>query len=157
MSIYIARKNIKYGNSTWKLNNKFTCETFNSIYMIICKKDNCQLRYIGQSKRPLKFRLADHRGYISNKLTSKATGNHFNLPDHALSDLSVTIIEQVKLTEDNEKNTLLENLIHFIMVLTDRRHNGIGWEGLSVLLTLFLTSLLNIFGKIQTEFILPWL
>ena len=31
----------------------------------------------------------------------KATGHHFNLPSHSLSDLSVTIIEQVKKNDEN--------------------------------------------------------
>ena len=41
-----------------------------------------------------RFRLADHRGYVTNRVTSQATGEHFNLPGHSLADLSITILEQ---------------------------------------------------------------
>ena len=44
----------------------------------------------------LKFRLADHRGYVSNGDISKSTGAHFNLPGHSLADLRVTVIEQTR-------------------------------------------------------------
>ena len=44
----------------------------------------------------LQTRLMEHRGYISKNDTSKATGEHFNLPGHSLSDLTVTTLEQVK-------------------------------------------------------------
>ena len=44
----------------------------------------------------LKYRLADHRGYVTNGVTSQATGEHFNLPGHSLADLTVTILEQTK-------------------------------------------------------------
>ena len=68
--------------------------------MIECKKDNCNMRYIGETKRILKFRLADHRGYVSNMDEKTATGEHFNLPGHSLSDLSIVILEQVKKKDD---------------------------------------------------------
>ena len=44
----------------------------------------------------MKFRLAGHRGDIVNHDFKKATGSHFNAPGHSLSDISVTVIEQVK-------------------------------------------------------------
>ena len=42
------------------------------------------------------LRLADHRGYITNQVTSNATGAHWNLPGHSLADLGVIILEQTK-------------------------------------------------------------
>ena len=57
------------------------------------------MRYIGETKRILKFRLADHRGYV-NSGDDTATGEHFNLPGHSLSDLSITILEQVMKKDD---------------------------------------------------------
>ena len=50
---------------------------------------------IGQTGRILTNRILEHRGYISKDDTSKATGDHFNLPGHSLSDFTVTILEQV--------------------------------------------------------------
>ena len=63
--------------------------------MIECKKDTCRLKYIGETKRIMKFRLAEHRGYIGNN-DDTATGEHFNSPGHSISDLSITILEKVK-------------------------------------------------------------
>ena len=51
---------------------KFTCETFNITYMLECKK--CSQKYIGTSERQLKYRLADHRGYVTNQVISRAMG-----------------------------------------------------------------------------------
>ena len=42
----------------------------------------------------LKLRVADHRRYVTNKVTSQATSEHFNLPGHSLADLRVSVIEQ---------------------------------------------------------------
>ena len=56
----------------------------------------CQQVYIGETKRLLKFWLAEHRGYVVNGDTTKATGHHFSLLGHSLADLQVTAIEQVK-------------------------------------------------------------
>lgn len=90
------RKSLSINGSTWSLNRKFDCNTYNIVYAILCKKEKCKQVYIGETKRLLKVRLADHRGYIVNKDTSQSTGHHFNLPGHSLSDLSISVIEQVK-------------------------------------------------------------
>ena len=64
--------------------------------MIQCQKENCTKKYIGQSGRIIKFRIADHISYISNQVLAKATGAHFNLPGHSLADMRYTVLEQVK-------------------------------------------------------------
>ena len=93
-------KYIKVGkNKKWSLNRKMSCENSNIVYMIDCQKYNCKARYIGESGRPLRYRLAEHRGYVVNNLTHKPTGAHFNLPGHSLSDLKIIIIEQVKIQD----------------------------------------------------------
>ena len=94
-SVKITQKN------TWKLNRSMSCNNFNIIYMIECNKNNCHSRYIGETKRSLKHRLADHHGYIVKKHVDKATGAHYNLPGHSLANLKVTIIEQVRYRDDN--------------------------------------------------------
>ena len=68
--------------------------------MIECEKDKCKQRYIGQTGRLLQFRIADHRGYITNQVTSWATGAHLNLPGHSLADMKFTVIEQVRYNSD---------------------------------------------------------
>ena len=91
-----AGKRIKINGIEWKINQDLHCKSYNIIYALVCKKDNCRQVYIGESKRFLKARLDDHRGYIVNNHLTKATGEHFNLPGHSLADLSVTAIEQAK-------------------------------------------------------------
>ena len=89
-------KGIKINEESWTINRKLDCNSYNIVYAIICKKEACRQVYIGETKRILKFRLADHRGYVLNKQTNQATGHHFNLPGHSLSDLQITAIEQVR-------------------------------------------------------------
>ena len=82
----------------WTFNRKFNCENSNIIYMIECQKNNCKGgRYIGEKKRLFRHRMAEHRGYVVNKVTTSGTGAHFNLPGHTLSDMKVMILEQVKI------------------------------------------------------------
>ena len=68
--------------------------------MIECDKDRCRERYIGQTGRLVKNRIADHRGYTSNQVLSTATGAHFNLPGHSLANMKFTVIEQVKFNSE---------------------------------------------------------
>ena len=44
--------------------------------------------------------MADHRGQVHNKDTTKATGEHFNSPGHSLAELSSTIQEKFKKNYD---------------------------------------------------------
>ena len=60
------------------------------------QKRQMSLRCVRETKIMLKFRLADHCGYVRNQTLDKATGEHFSLPGHILSDLTITVIEQSK-------------------------------------------------------------
>ena len=73
---------------------RVTCESYNIIYILDCEK--CGKKYIGFTTRQLKHRVAEHKGYISNQVTSRATGAHWNLPGHSLANLKVTVLEQSK-------------------------------------------------------------
>ena len=123
---YIAEgKSVKIDKkNTWNIEKHISCNTYNSIYLLQCKKENCRQRYIGTSGRQLKFRLADHRGYILNQVVSKATGAHFNLPGHSLAQLSVTILEQ---TQNNSEEYRKEREKYFIRRF-DTYNNGINRE-----------------------------
>lgn len=92
-------KEIKYGKSTWKINHSVNCETYNIIYLIESNKEYCKARYIGETERPLKYRLAEHKGYVNNHTMSSATGAHFNLPGHSSDNITITVIEKVKKNE----------------------------------------------------------
>ena len=86
-------------------------ELYNVICILECQKEKCRQRYIGTTGRHLKVRLADHRGYITNQVTSKATGAHSNLPGHSLADLRVIILEQTKYKSEEYRK---EREKHFI-------------------------------------------
>ena len=72
------------------------CKSYNIVYAIICKKENCKQTYTGETKKFLKSRLDDHHGYIVNSHTNRATGDHFTQPGHSLADLQVSVLERVK-------------------------------------------------------------
>ena len=72
---------------------------YNCIYMIQCKKENFGEKYIGQTGRIIKYRIADHRGYITNQVL--ATGAHLHLPGHSLADMRYTILEQVRYNNES--------------------------------------------------------
>ena len=83
--------------NTWKITRKFTCDTYNCVYLIEC--DKCGQKCIGETGRLMKHRLSEHQGYVNNQVKSVATGEHFNLPGHSLANMTMTILEQVKKTK----------------------------------------------------------
>ena len=90
---------IKSGNKVKlsdNLNKNLNCNSFNVVYLLECDIDRYRKRYIGETGRLFRFRLADHRGYISNKVESQPAGAYFNLPGHNLANMKATILEQVK-------------------------------------------------------------
>ena len=93
-------KSLKINNGEWKINQSVNCESSNCVYLIECKKENCKAKYVGETKRTIKDRLADHRGYIKNEKQETTTGEHFNSPGHSLSDLKITVLEVVKKKDD---------------------------------------------------------
>ena len=56
--------------------------------------------YVGETRRIMKFRLPEHRGYVNNH-DDTPTGEHFNSPGHSLADMTVTILEKVKSSDDS--------------------------------------------------------
>ena len=41
-------------------------------------------------------RFREHIGYVKSTNLTQLTGNHFNLPEHALSNMKVTVLEKCK-------------------------------------------------------------
>ena len=87
-------------NKQWTINKTLNCKSYNEVYLIECDKDKWSQIYIGETGRILKFRLDEHRGYINTQDESQATGLHFNLPGHSLANLKVSILEQVKINNE---------------------------------------------------------
>ena len=40
-------------------------------------------------------RFGQHKGYVRNRMLEKATGSHFNLKGHCISDMQVVILEKI--------------------------------------------------------------
>ena len=82
-------KSLRISKKEWKINQSLNYEISKCVYMIECKKKNCEMRFIGVTKRILKIHLQDHKGYISNQDVTKATA-----AGHSLADLSISILEK---------------------------------------------------------------
>ena len=94
---FISKKKVikaKHSENKVELSNHFDCNTENIVYIIECKK--CGDQYIGQTQHSLRGRFLDHLGYARREEVHKATGGHFNLPGHKMSDMSVSVLEKVK-------------------------------------------------------------
>ena len=57
------------------------------IYCITCL--HCNIQYIGETGNSLATRFVQHKGYVRNRMLEQATGAHFNLRGHCVSDMSV--------------------------------------------------------------------
>ena len=54
------------------------------------------MRYIGESKKSMKFRFSQHKSYVNITPTVKKIGFHFNLPGHQLANMRIKILEQIQ-------------------------------------------------------------
>ena len=96
------------------------------------QQDQLQWKYIEETGRIFKFRLDEHRGYITNKDESQPTVLHFNLPGHSLANLKATVIEQV-IYNDEEYRKERE---HYYINKFNTYHDGMNkkkygtWRGL---------------------------
>ena len=90
----------------WSINSSIDCNSKSVVYKLLCKK--CKLWcYIGETGRLLRQRMAEHRGYITQK-TNHPVGQHFNSPGHSVADLQVIGIEKV--FPSRKKNSNLSEL-----------------------------------------------
>ena len=85
---------IEGNNVKWKINKPVTCDTANVVYLIEC--DKCQMQYVGETERPLKHRIGEHKTYVRRNKLNEPTGEHFNRPGHSLENLKITILEKMK-------------------------------------------------------------
>ena len=90
-------KSVKWRDFNWKINGSINCTSEkNIIYMIKCKNEKCNQKYIGETKFDLKTRLSQHLGYINTKKLDQPSGTHFNKPGHSKHNLKATVLENVK-------------------------------------------------------------
>ena len=69
-----------------------TCLSQNLIYCIKCTQ--CNILYVGQTKRQLNKRIYEHFRDIRNGDQSKTLGHHFSLPNHkGVNDTEIFVLE----------------------------------------------------------------
>ena len=74
-----------------KIRGHITCTTCNIIYLISCRI--CGTQYIGETKNSLKKHFYGHRSTIKTHKLDTPVGQHFNLPNHSISDMILQGIE----------------------------------------------------------------
>ena len=128
----IEGKDIKSKYTTWEIRQQVNCTSYNVVYMIICTKDNSNVNiYIGETKRIMKFRVYEHKGYIVNKKLDQITGTHFNLPGHSIDNLLLKILEKCKSNDElyrkerERRHIKLFNLNHEGMNRQEQRRGGL--------------------------------
>ena len=113
-------KSVKINGIEWKINRTLNCKSFNVVYAIICTTGNCKKTYIGETKRLLRIRLDNHRGYVNNFIHN-ATGSHFNHAGHSLANVQIVALEQIKKNYDAHRKERDE---YFILKF-NTAHKGI--------------------------------
>ena len=88
---------ITINETHWKIEKAVNCNTYNSVYAIICKKETCGKVYIGETKNSIKDRMSEHIGYAKTKKLDLATGNHFNKPGHSIANMQITLLEKMNI------------------------------------------------------------
>ena len=78
-------------NSLPKKNN-ITCELSNLIYIIKCKQ--CNQQYIGETSRPFRLRIYEHKFSVMKSSTKKSTSlsRHFCQLDHIVMHIQFSVI-----------------------------------------------------------------
>jgi hypothetical protein len=78
-------------HTTYKTKGNITCTTSNVIYLLSCRV--CGLQYIGETMNTLKKRFYGHRSTVNTN--RPPVGQHFNLPNHSMSDMILQGIESL--------------------------------------------------------------
>ena len=78
--------------TTYKIRHSFTCSSQKVVYLITCSK--CKKQYVGMTKKSLREQINHHRTSIRSD-TNRYLNNHFNLPDHDITNLKVQPIDTI--------------------------------------------------------------
>ena len=103
--------------TTYNIRHQFTCTSTNIIYLITCNK--CKKQYVGHTTNQLNTRINHHRSNILNK-KSIYISQHFNRPDHSISNLKVQPIDKGDTLQE-----LLKLETFWIKTLRTRVPNGL--------------------------------
>ena len=107
-------------NRTFPTQRKTCCSDRNVIYLIECTKCIKSNQYVGQTSRPLKTRLAEHRATSSTKTHFPLYKHFLQRADHNFEkDITVTILEVTS------QNLLLEKENNWIKAMRTVYPNGL--------------------------------
>ena len=76
-----------------KIRGHITCTTSNIIYLISCRI--CGIQYVGETKNSIKKRFYGHRSTVKNQKLDTPMGQHFNLPNHSISDMILRALRRL--------------------------------------------------------------
>ncbi|PIK58179.1 putative tyrosine-protein kinase, partial [Apostichopus japonicus] len=74
-------------NSHTRLRVTSLALTTNVIYLISCRV--CGIQYVGETKTTLKKQFYGHKSTVNTMKTETPVGEHFNLPNHTINDMSL--------------------------------------------------------------------
>ena len=74
------------------------CKSSNIAYIIECNIERCKQRYVVEPHKKLYDRFSEHLGYLRTKKLKKTTGAHYGRSGHNISNMRVTILEEVRST-----------------------------------------------------------
>ena len=78
-----------------KIKTAVNCETSNLVYIISCDKPACKfIQYVGETGKKLKERFSQHLQNVKSENCTTSTGEHFNLPNHSIANMNVSIVEK---------------------------------------------------------------
>ena len=105
MCPFVESATSHYASATGKnypIKSRIICTTENVIYDLWCKKcknDPSAIpgsdQYVGKTGDTASQRFSSHKSDVNNFRTSKAIGEHFNLPEHKPSDMRFLPFEKV--------------------------------------------------------------
>ncbi len=85
----------------YDIKHHVSCESSNLIYLITCKKANCGMQYVGQTKRTLGERFREHLRDIRKK-SPKLLSVHLNSSGHnGVEDISISILSFIRQTPNS--------------------------------------------------------
>ena len=84
-----------------------TCITTNVVYCITCRR--CGKLYIGETKRRLGDRFAEHLRSVRQQTPGLTVAQHFGAPPHTLSDVSVCVLRRA--SSDVQRKELEQRVI----------------------------------------------
>ena len=89
---YNARSHIKLPKSI-KCPKHITCQLSDIIYLLTCK--NCGKYYAGETGRPFRKRIYEHKLSVSKPKDSRITpvSKHFNEKGHSVYDMQFSLLE----------------------------------------------------------------